>query len=97
VLHRLATTGDEETRTTALQTLELDHRFRLARVESAARSGGRQARPVTFARVGGQPQRTIYDQQQHLLQSPGKVVRAEGQAPVADQAVNRAFDALGDT
>jgi len=97
VLHRLAESEDADLRSLAVQTLSLDTQFRIARVESAARSGGRTARPVTFARVGGQAQRTIYDQQHHTAQTLGKVVRTEGQADVADQAVNQAYNALGDT
>src|SRR3981081_1839007 len=65
LLERLARTGDEEVRSSALDTLMVDHRFRLARAESAARTGGVQARPITFSRVGGQPNRTVYDQHHH--------------------------------
>jgi Zn-dependent metalloprotease len=97
VLHRLAQSEDAELRRSAVETLSLDTQFRLARVESAARTGGRTARPVTFARIGGQPQRTIYDQQHGTAQTLGKVVRTEGQSNVADQAVNEAYAALGAT
>src|SRR4051812_30415637 len=79
LLHELAETGDQATRTAALKTLALDRQFRLSRAESAARAGGRHARPITFARTGGQPQRTIYDQQHSMKQILGKVVRSEGQ------------------
>jgi Zn-dependent metalloprotease len=47
--------------------------------------------------VGGQPQRTIYDQKQGQVQTPGAVVRNEGQSPVGDAAVNQAYDGLGFT
>jgi Zn-dependent metalloprotease len=97
LLHKLAASGSEEVRRAALETLELDTRFRLARAEAAARNGGRPAQPVTFARVGGKPQRTIYDQGHQEAQTPGTVVRSEGQAPVADTAVNQAYDGLGAT
>jgi Zn-dependent metalloprotease len=97
LLLRLAEAGDPEVRTAALQTLLLDQQFRLTRAESAARSGGRDARPVTFARIGGQAQRTIYDQRHSMVQRPGSVVRSEGQRPVRDQAVNQAYDGLGAT
>src|SRR5207249_775737 len=63
----------------------------------AARVGPRDARPITFARIGGQPQRTIYDQQDSTRQTPGAVARAEGQPAVADQAFNQAYDGLGCT
>jgi Zn-dependent metalloprotease len=97
VLHKLARSDDQSLRESALATLELDHKFRLARAESAARRGGRTAQPVTFSRVGGQPNRTIYDQQHGSVQSPGKVVRREGQRPSSDTAVNQAYDGLGAT
>jgi Zn-dependent metalloprotease len=97
VLHRVAEKGDDTARATALKTLELDHKFRLARAEAAGRSGGRTARPVTFARLGGQPNRTIYDQERAESQTPGKPVRSEGQAPISDAAVNQAYDGLGAT
>src|SRR5690348_13254462 len=66
--------GDEETRNAALDTLALDRRFRLSRAESAARAGGFLARPITFGRAGGQPNRTIYDQQHSESQTPGVAV-----------------------
>jgi Zn-dependent metalloprotease len=59
--------------------------------------GGFTARPVTFARVGGQPNRTVYDQKHSTDQVPGTAVRAEGQAAVSDDAVNQAYDGLGAT
>lgn len=97
ILHKLARTGEQNVRAAALATLELDHKFRLARAESAARRGGRSARPVTFSRIGGQANRTIYDQQHETVQTPGKVVRREGQRPTPDKAVNQAYDGLGAT
>jgi Zn-dependent metalloprotease len=97
LLDRLARTGTDEVRNAALDTLALDQLFRLTRVESAARSGGRSARPVTFARIGGQPQRTIYDQGHTTTQTPRKPVRTEGQRASRDKSVNQAYDGLGAT
>ena len=97
LLDRLARASDEAVRNAALDTLALDRRFRLTRAESAARTGGFLARPVTFARTGGQPNRTIHDQQHSESQTPGVVVRSEGQPPVSDSAVNQAYDGLGAT
>jgi Zn-dependent metalloprotease len=97
VLRRLAESGADEVRQAALETLALDTQFRLARAEAAARRGGRSAQPVTFARVGGTPQRTVYDQNHRQAQVPGKVARAEGQDPVADASINQAYDGLGAT
>jgi Zn-dependent metalloprotease len=97
ILHKLASAGDESVRAAAVQTLELDHKFRLARAETAARRGGRLIQPVTFSRIGGQANRTIYDQQHGTAQTPGKVVRREGQRQTNDTAVNQAYDGLGAT
>ena len=97
VLHKLARTGNANVRAAALATLELDHKFRLARAESAARVGGFERRPITFARIGGRANRTIYDQQHSEDQTPGRVARAEGQRASDDEAVNQAYEGLGAT
>lgn len=97
VLDQLARTSDERIRAKALDTLALDYRFRLTRAEAAARSGGATARTITFGRVGGTPNRVIYDQQHSTDQTPGAAVRAEGQTPADDKSVNQAYDGLGDT
>jgi Zn-dependent metalloprotease len=97
VLRRLADSGADEVRQAALSTLALDTQFRLARAEAAARRGGRSAQPVTFARIGGTPQRTVYDQGHKQAQVPGKVARSEAQDPVSDASINQAYDGLGAT
>jgi hypothetical protein len=97
LLDRLARSEDQGTRSAALDTLSMDHLFRLARAESAARTGGFRARPTTFARIGGAPNRVIYDQGHSMDQTPGAAVRAEGQPAVGDTAVNQAYDGLGAT
>lgn len=97
VLYKLAGSGSDEVRTAALATLELDHKFRMARAETAGRRGGRSIQPVTFSRVGGTVNRTIYDQQSSTSQTPGKVVRREGQRTVSDAAANQAYEGLGAT
>jgi Zn-dependent metalloprotease len=96
LLRGLARSDEEALRDAALNALALDGRFRLARAESAARLF-RLPKSVTFSRIGGQPQRTIYDQQGSESQTPGAVMRVEGQAPSADQAANQAYDGLGAT
>ncbi len=96
MLRRLARADEEGIRDAALNALAVDGRFRLARAESAA-SLRRLSSPVTFARLGGQPQRTIYDQQGSESQTPGTVLRVEGQALCEDQAANQAYDGLGAT
>jgi Zn-dependent metalloprotease len=97
VLHKLARAGNAQVRDAALATLELDHKFRVARAETAGRRGGRTQQAVTFARVGGKANRTVYDQQHSNNQTPGKVLRREGQRPVSDKAANQAYDGLGAT
>jgi Zn-dependent metalloprotease len=97
LLHKLAGADDKAVRDIALKTLAVDGRFRLSRAESAARSGGRAIERVTHARIGGKPNRTIYDQEHEETQTPGKVARAEGHAAVEDTAVNQAYDGLGAT
>jgi Zn-dependent metalloprotease len=97
LLDRLARIGSEDVRNAALDTLAVDRKFRLSRAEAASRTAGPAARPVTFARVGGSANRTIYDQQHGTSQTPGVVVRSEGQPAVADNAVDQAYDGLGAT
>ena len=97
LLDRLARSDDAALRDRALDALRLDGRFRLARAESASRIGGRLAAPVTFARIGGQVHRTIYDKAHVETQSLGTVVRAEGQPETDDPAVNEAYAGLGNT
>src|SRR4051794_22409224 len=97
VLHRLSASEAADVRQAAIETLQIDARFRLARAEAAGRRGGRAVQPVTFARLGGAANRIIYDQRHMRAQSPGVVARAEGQPAVADEAVNQAYDGLGAT
>jgi len=95
LLIELARTADAERKVAILQTLELDHSFRLARAESAGRQG---ARPAVAAGVGGgAPRRQLYDQRHQSADQPGTLVRAEGQPPVADVSVNQAYDSFGHT
>jgi Zn-dependent metalloprotease len=96
LLVQLARTADPERRVAILQTLELDHSFRLGRAESASRQG---ARPSVIAPQGsgGQPQRQIYDQHNSTAEAPGTLVRGEGQPPVEDDSINQAYDNFGYT
>ena len=52
--------------------------------------------PLPPQSTPGVSTRTISDAD-HLLQLPGRVVRREGQPPVADASVNEAYAGLGDT
>ncbi len=97
LLERFARSDDGRMREAALGTMSLDRRFRLSRAEAAAWSSGAVARKVTFARIGGHANRTVYDQQHSTGQSPGIAIRAEGQPAADDEAVNQAYDGLGAT
>jgi Zn-dependent metalloprotease len=97
VLDRLARSDDPDVRASALDAIRVDARFRIARAESASRTGGRATAPVTFARIGGSPNRTIYDQDHGSSQTLGRVVRAEGQPETDDLAATEAYDGLGRT
>lgn len=92
---RVARDASPERRLALLQTLELDHSFRQFRAEAA----GRQAtRPLAgIAPPGGTPSRMIYDQDHSTATDPGKLARGEGDPPVADQAINDAYDSFGYT
>jgi len=96
ILIQIAKNGTQEQRDAALAALSLDHSLRTNRLTFHL-SGGLQ---VSHEPIGGaaspQKQRTIYDAR-HSQNLPGQLVRSEGQAPVADQSVNRAYEGLGDT
>lgn len=94
LLLRLAGEATEERRSAILRTLDLDQSFRLLRIEHA----GRQVRRHEGAMAkdgGGAPRRSIYDQGHSTAYEPGVLVRDEGDAPVADESVNQAYDAFG--
>jgi Zn-dependent metalloprotease len=95
LLDQLAREANDVIRNAALDTLQFDQKFRIARAEMASRLGGRLVQPITFGRIGGTPQRTVYDQKHGTNQTPGTVVRAEGQPAAADAAINDAYDGLG--
>jgi len=96
LLLKLARTGSKEVRDSALRALSLDQTFRQARAEQSARDAV-PAGGLLVAGAGGQPQRFIYDQHQSDAHQLGTIARAEGQPPVADEAINEAYDAFGDT
>lgn len=98
LLIEAARSADGEQRDAILRTLQLDHSFRLARAETAARQGIRP--PAAVAATGatpGTPQRSIYDQGHSTAGTPGTLVRAEGQPAVADNSINQAYDNFGYT
>jgi Zn-dependent metalloprotease len=79
-----------------LDTLGLDHSFRQARAEAAGRQAVRAPRTLA-APAGGTPRRMIYEQHHSQANTPGTLVRAEGQPPVADVSANQAYDNFGAT
>lgn len=89
LLKHLAETGDRQLKEWAWRTLVTSEQFR----------GSRQAigaiAPVAATPTGGK-RRTIYDAR-HSQTLPGKLVRGEGQAAVADPAVNEAYAGAGAT
>ena len=93
---RLAREAPAEQRLALLQTLELDHSFRLLRAEAAASRA--VSPPSAGAAVpGGTPSRMIYGQQNSTAWTPGKLARGEGDPPAADPAINDAYDNFGYT
>ena len=95
LLVRIAQEATLDQRGAILQSLELDHSFRLARAEAAARQGIRP--PMRAAAPTGKPKRFIYDQAHSTSPSPGTLVRGEGQPAVADASINQAYDNFGYT
>jgi Zn-dependent metalloprotease len=89
ILHEIAKRGSQRQRDWALLTLGLDGTLRMRRAQIAGLLGPHFASAPT-------KHRSVYDAG-HAEQSTGKLVRAEGQAPVQDVAVNEAYDGLGAT
>ena len=97
VLEHVARTGEAADREAALQTLAIDNSIRAARIQNAALRGLVAPRAVTPHGGRGAPNRTIFDAQHQSDQRATAMMRNEGGAPVADTAVNQAYDGLGDT
>ncbi len=96
LLLTLSRDGTPEQRAAALETLQLDHSFRLARAETAVRQGAR-ALPARSATPSGTPQRKIYDQAHSTASTPGTLKRSEGDPAVQDVSINQAYDNFGST
>ncbi len=95
ILVEIAKRGTPEQRELAIDALQLDQSLRASRATFSL-LGGLQVRHDLGAAAPPQKKRTIYDAQQGQT-LPGRLVRSEGQPPVADNAVNQAYDGLGDT
>lgn len=96
LLIELARGAEPEQRDALLSTLSIDHGLRLARAEVAART---LMRPITLqpTPTAGTPNRRIYDQAHSSDQTPGTLVRSEGDPPSNDPSVNQAYDSFGYT
>src|SRR5690349_1967649 len=94
LLRRIARNGSSRQRDDALATLGVDHTLRLTRATYDLldpRTGA-----GLFGIAGAGKERSIYDA--HGTETlPGRMVRAEGAAAVADVEVNEAYDGLGAT
>ncbi|MEV7525802.1 M4 family metallopeptidase [Streptomyces sp. NPDC091371] len=88
ILDRLAEADDTKIREAAEKTLTIDAMFREKRKEAPREVQG--AAPVGPAVL----QRSIFDTH-NTRKQPGDLVRSEGEDPVLDGTVNRAYDALG--
>ncbi len=99
VLRRIAENGTDEQRRSALRSLSIDTSLRAARMQTAALRAGQGARPGELALPTAAEQtadRRIFDAQQEET-LPGRPVRAEGDGPTGDEAVDEAYDGLGAT
>lgn len=95
ILSHLIARGSAEVREAALNTMRLDHSFRLTRAEASAATVPQAATFVTFARIGGRPQRNVAQQANEEVQTPGVIARAEGQPVSGDDAVDAAYQGFG--
>ncbi|CUU55866.1 Thermolysin metallopeptidase, catalytic domain [Parafrankia irregularis] len=100
VLERIARNGNDEQRSWALSTMAQDASHRTVRVHNAfLRAAQRTAAPPRLTPTSGPtsgPRRTVGDAKE-AEELPGVTVRAEGDNPVDDTAVNEAYDGLGAT
>lgn len=95
MLREIAANGAGEERLDALQTMVMDQTFRTMRAMQPVPTATTRRRAAVAL---GEPEqaRMIYDAR-NTQNLPGTLVRSEGQPPVADVAVNEAYDGLGDT
>ena len=95
ILAHMAQHGTAASRTAAMRTLDVDGSFRSRRMDFSAR-GGLQGPHSAVGALTPSEKRSIYDAR-HLQDLPGRLIRAEGHTAVRDEAVNQAYDGLGDT
>lgn len=96
ILDQIAQRGTPKQRAEALQTKAVDNTFRALRLATQASRFAPQRSTARAPMVRTQKRRTIYtaDGTQNL---PGNLVRAEGQGPTGDLAIDEAYDGLGAT
>jgi Zn-dependent metalloprotease len=94
LLRRMASRGSKAQREAALETLAADQTMRLARATYQLLEAGAH-RNLLSVPVSAK-QRTVYDAQNREA-LPGRTVRAEGSASIADVDANEAYDGLGAT
>jgi Zn-dependent metalloprotease len=96
ILDQIAQRGTPQQRAAALRTKSVDNTFRALRLatQTARFAPQRNAAPAPLETV--QKRRTIYTAE-HTQSLPGRPVRAEGQGPTNDLAVDEAYDGLGAT
>ena len=98
VLERIARNGNDQQRSWALDTLARDQTLRAARLQNAAvrGRGPREGADALAVQAFPKPNRIIRDAAGRETVT-GQVVRREGQSAGDDDAVNEAYDGLGDT
>src|SRR5689334_22705840 len=92
MLRSIVRRGSRAQRDAALDTLATDETMRLSRATYALLEAGAH-RNLLSVPVAAK-QRTIYDAQNREL-LPGKTLRVEGGAALADAEANEAYDGLG--
>ena len=95
LLDRLAERASAHASARAAQTLMIDREHRGLREAVATTQGVSSGRPPAYVRRDA-PQRAVHDAE-HTMSLPGRLVRAEGQAPTRDIAADEAYDYLGAT
>lgn len=98
VLESIARNGDEGQRAWASRALNRDQSIRVARVQNAKvrARGPREGADALAVRATPTPNRTIRNAH-GSDEVRGTVARREGDPPTGDEAVDEAYDGLGDT
>jgi Zn-dependent metalloprotease len=97
LLRDIIRNGNAEERGAAADTMAVDQTFRTLRASFAATEAASPMIMRPMGGMGGQPHRTIYDQQHSNAFALGVVARTEGSKKVKDPAVNEAYDGFGAT